>query len=750
MLKTDVDWAESMEYASDSSHEPIEFFSETLCNATSFDLMLGFFSSSAINVLADGFAAFLYNGGKMRMIINDILSDDDKLAIGVGESDTELFYFDLSSLQNIRNILSKRDRHFFECLAWLIRNNKIEIKIVAPKDGKGIAHSKFGVFRDYYNKVGFNGSCNFTKTALVDNIEHISVFSDWNNETDKRRIERLECLFDETFNGNNLQVEYKDAASVRTAIAGSFAEKDIKQLISEESELLNEHINGEIRSSIKATLKKIKQRLDELVAKEQNIKEEDEKPHFPYKDGPRDYQKRAFDNWKANKQKGFFAMATGTGKTITSLNCLYEIYKHCGYYKALILVPSILLVEQWEDECAKFAFKHVVKVCSKNSRWQEEITQLRMLEEFGNVNSYIIIATYSSFARDNVFTLLNSFPRKQLLFIADEAHNMGSKSMLERLPSIKYLRRIGLSATPERQYDIESTMAIKKFFGIDKEYTFSYPLDEAIHNGFLCKYLYYPHVVELAHDEMKEYIALSAKIAKYYSVDDNALRKGDPILTALLLKRKRIIHKAENKKIVFKDILERYFKEKHSLKYTLVYVPEGNTPDYGDNSDCVDDVISDDFTDSLIDEYSSIVKDIDDRVTVRKFTAQSKDRNEILNGFANGDIDVLTSMKCLDEGVDVPRSELAIFCASTGNPRQFIQRRGRILRKHKDKKIAIIHDLVVAPKVDPNTDSFSLERSLLASELRRVRSFALSSENSVDSLDELDDVMNYYALSIFN
>ena len=107
-------------------------------------------------------------------------------------------------------------------------------------------------------------------------------------------------------------------------------------------------------------------------------------------------------------------------------------------------------------------------------------------------------------------------------------------------------------------------------------------------------------------------------------------------------------------------------------------------------------------------------------------------------------------MKCLDEGVDVPRSELAIFCASTGNPRQFIQRRGRILRKHPDKHMAIIHDLVVAPEVQMGTASFNLEKSLLSNELRRVKNFALLSENSIDSVTELDDVMRYYGLSMFN
>ena len=141
---------------------------------------------------------------------------------------------------------------------------------------------------------------------------------------------------------------------------------------------------------------------------------------------------------------------------------------------------------------------------------------------------------------------------------------------------------------------------------------------------------------------------------------------------------------------------------------------------------------------------------MDDHVTVRKFISGQKDREEILYDFAEGRLQVLTSMKCLDEGVDVPRSELAIFCSSTGNPRQFIQRRGRVLRTHPDKKMAELHDLVVVPELNPNSDSFRMEQSLLRGELMRVNNFALLSENPSYSEMELRDVMNHYGLNLYN
>lgn len=177
MLKADVIWPKSRRFMSRTEWEPLGFFSEALCNSTTFDIKLGFFSSSAINVLADGFAAFLYGGGRMRMIINDVLSEDDCNAIVVGESDIITPYFDLNAIDCISYTLSKRDKHFFECLSWLIRNERIEIKIIAPKVGNGIAHSKCGIFSDGINKVAFDGSCNFSRMALIDNIESINAFA---------------------------------------------------------------------------------------------------------------------------------------------------------------------------------------------------------------------------------------------------------------------------------------------------------------------------------------------------------------------------------------------------------------------------------------------------------------------------------------------------------------------------------------------------------------------------------------------
>lgn len=743
-------------YVSRTKWEPAGFFSEGLCNATSFNLKLGFFSSSAINLLADGFAEFLYNGGRMRMVINDILSAEDKEAVKNGLT-TGLFIpaLNLNNLEDIKKTLDERSVHFFECLSWLIRQQRIEIRIIAPKEGVGISHFKCGYFADATDKVAFEGSCNFSRTALLENNESMSIFCDWDGMSDARRTNSFVDDFEHTFSGNDDTVQYLDVDDLKPRIVGTFQSKEICQLLEDERDLINHQESECLPDTIMWALQRARNKVEKAIEKEKRKNDvyiDATLPHFPFASGPRPYQKEAFKNWKANGQKGLFVMATGTGKTITALNCLLEIYNSRHYYKALILVPTVTLVDQWKEECGKFGFSHVLIVSNKNKVWRREIANLLLLEKTDSTqeqHSYIIIATYASFSRDNIFTDLVSLPRKKLLLIADEAHNMGANSIKSKLKGIHYARRIGLSATPDRQFDDEGNAAIRRFFGAESKYTFEFSMKEAIEKGFLCRYYYYPHLVRLTDGEMADYLEISKKLAKMFNYHSGTFTKNDDILTALLLKRKRIIHKAANKLGVFREIINKRLQESGHLKYTLVYVPEGNVTD-ADNADNFDvPGADDDYTSHLIDTYTSVIRDVSPHTTVMRFTSDTQDRKQILEQFATGELEVLTSMKCLDEGVDVPRSEMAIFCASTGNPRQFIQRRGRILRRHPDKHNAVIHDLIVAPEVDEPSDSFNMERSLLGGELKRVHNFALLSENADASINELDCILDYYKLSIF-
>ncbi len=735
----EVDWAEDGTYVPGEGFSPERFFNDGLKNSTEFDLKLGYFSSAAISVLAEGFATFISKGGYMRLIINHIVSKKDKEAITDGVMGNIIDCADLSNFQYLKTTFNEYQEQFFRCLAYMISQKRIDIRIIKPRGQKGIAHTKTGQFRDGDSITAFTGSANFTISGLFNNIENISI--DRSDSVDvmvQKRIAKQRKDFDAIMSGEKKGIEYLSPKDLVEAISTNYGDSDIEELLDVERKL------KEVKETDRPVTTTAQEEL--TIAS----------PSFPY-DKPRDYQMLAFENWKNNGQQGLFAMATGTGKTITSLNCLLEIYKRNGYYKAIILVPTITLVNQWEKECWKFNFGNIIKVYSKNSEWRSKIELLQMTEKYRKPNeptqNFVIISTYASFARENVFSILNSFERAKVLLIADEAHNMGSPSILKRLGTINYLRRIGLSATPERQFDEDTNKKLYRFFGAEEKFTFEYSMEEAIQKGVLCRYYYYPHLVKLTDEEMANYVELSEKISKYFNYNSGEFDKKDEILMGLLLARKRIIHKAANKLDAFKQIIGGRYEKNGNLKYSLIYVPEGNKPDYFPEADLFDkteQVADDAVSDHLIDIFTEAVMRVDKYITVRKFVSGQKDRDEILADFAKGKLQVLTSMKCLDEGVDVPRSELAIFCASTGNPRQFIQRRGRVLRKHPDKYMAEIHDLVVAPEISATSASYKMEQSLLKGELMRVKNFSMLSENPSYSQMELKAVMEHYGLNMYN
>ncbi|MCD4663843.1 MAG: DEAD/DEAH box helicase family protein, partial [Bacteroidales bacterium] len=428
------------------------------------------------------------------------------------------------------------------------------------------------------------------------------------------------------------------------------------------------------------------------------------------------------------------------GKTITSLNCILNEYLKTNSYKVVILVPTIALVEQWKNECAKFNFRNIISVSSKGN-WNEALSFFNTASKIINT-SYIVIATYASFVRKRFQNQFKSIS-KDAIFIADEVHNMGASSISKLLPGIHIEKRIGLSATPQRKYDYEGNIAIEEFFNDTPPFIYSFSMKQALDMGWLSKYLYYPHIVYLEDDELKQYIKISKQLLKFL---DPATKKYKDVseVEMLLLARKRIIHKAREKKSIFRKILKTEFEKKRNLKYTLVYVPEGKDPDYSSSDYYIED--EDEF--KLINDYTRIVSDIDSTIMVKQYTSKTNNRHDVIKDFEEGRIHVLTSMKCLDEGVDVPRSELAVFCASTGNPRQFIQRRGRVLRLHKEKIHAVIHDLVVVTKINPEENTYEMERSLIKKELERVVDFSGLSMNKIDSYEELKNILDYYNLNL--
>lgn len=735
MLK-EVSWSEDRSYRTGSENEPVQFYIDSLCNSNKLDLLLGYFSSAAINVLSLGFATFLYSGGNVRLIVNNILSQEDKDAIkaarnGIVQSNV----VDLSDIRQLKRTLDDYGKHFFECLAWLIANRKIQIKIIKPKSGKGIAHYKSGTFSDGIDTIGFKASCNFTAFGLLENLEELDAFLSWENSRSSKMIRRQKNDFENIFSGNAHFVDYLEVEDIEVAINREFGNKSLNELIIQERDLVEKKSRGLENKRIRKTFERVNAYIDKLF----------KEPRFPYPTGAREYQVAAYQNWLAKGCKGIFAMATGTGKTITSLNCALEEYRKSPNqtYHLIILVPTITLVEQWEREALSFNFQEIFKISSKVD-WQSQVTT--MISSAKRIPlSFVIISTYASFVKQKVQNLLKDLPQ-DTIFIADEGHNLAAPTVKIKIRNLKLEKRIGLSATPKRIYDPEGTAEMEIFFEDSEPYTFTFSMEKAIKEDILCQYYYYPHIIKLTENEMNAYIEISRQLAKLYLIGKSNSEK-DSIIEKLLLKRKRIIHKAANKLGATIDILKTRFLEKGNLKYTFIYVPEGETYEIREDEDepIIENI-------RIINQYTREIGKINERILVNQFISGKNDRDEILKQFQKGDIHIIASMKCLDEGVDIPRAEMAVFCSSTGNPRQFIQRRGRILRKHPEKNNAVIYDLVVLPDYEKEiegNETYELEKGLVKKELERVMYFASLAKNPYFTEDIFSDVCKHYNLNIY-
>ncbi len=730
MLK-ECDWSLDRDYKTGSLDEPLQFYLDGLANSNEFSLLLGYFSSSAINLLSVGFATFISKGGKMKMVINHLLSSKDKEAVEKANGESLNKVFDLTDVVSLGRVLDEYDTHFFECLAYLISEKRIQIKVIKPKNGKGIAHYKSGVFTDGQDSVGYKASCNFTLYGLSENLEELEAFLSWENGRSNKLIKKQLRLIDDYFSERDEDVEYISINEIEVVLKDKFGKKDINELLVQEEQLLKKKQSLISNIKLKNTIGKLFNDI-EIIRRT---------PKFPYVEGPREYQINAYNSWVDNDYKGMFAMATGTGKTITSLNCLLNEYKKTGIYRAIITVPTTALVEQWKKECTKFNFKNIITVSSKEN-WDNNLAFFNTASKLIDT-SYIVIVTYASFPRPKFQSYFTQLPKDTIL-IADETHNLGSQGLLRLLPNIHLEKRIGLSATPHRKFDEAGNTSIQEFFNDEPPYIVSYSMEEALKIGWLCKYTYHPHIVKLTDQEMEKYKELSLQLLRMGMFDkETGAFRSSPEIEKKLLERKRIIHKAANKLDAFKDILRSEFDKRKNLKYTLIYVPEGIETSF-DETDFIEETEDEN---RLINEYTRAVSNTDDSVMVKQFTSNSSNREDILKNFEESKIHVLTSMKCLDEGVDVPRSELAIFCASTGNPRQFIQRRGRVLRLHKDKIHATIHDLVVVPEID-DISTFEMEKGLVKKELERVVDFANLAMNKTDTYEILKKIIEYYNINL--
>jgi superfamily II DNA or RNA helicase len=724
MTFRDIIFPPTYKYSSDSEYIPLEFYEEVFPLCKTIDLLLGYFSSNAIKVLSNSFAEFIYNGGKMRLITNHVysLSDYDNLLNDTNLKDEDKIINIFSDLSEIQKNLSFEGKHFFDCLKYLLKKGRLEI-IPVKFNKVDLAHCKKMMLFDGKDYILTEGSINFTLPALLKNSESFQVETPWNGEVSIMRIEDERKKFEKIFNRSHPDYTYIDKAKIEVIINSIGRDKDVSDLLDDSLKLNRSNFSERVKKILEKKKERFHEKL-ELISIT---------PKFPFPQGPREYQKEAFKAWVNNNYSGVFAMATGTGKTITSLNCLLNIYNEHNFYRAIILVPSIALLNQWEEEVKSFNFKNILKVGGGNN-WEKDLANYASNYSWGLKKDLVIISTYGSFVLDR---FQKSFQKIQedFLLIADEAHNMGANNIQSKLNEVKVSKKIGLSATPKRIYDPEGTYAIDEFFKDTPPYTYNFGMEKALEYGFLTGYKYFPIIVELTEGEFEEYTEISKKLLKFFDFEKGKF-KEDPIVEILLLKRKNIIHKASNKLNLFSSIIGQLIKNKKD-QFVFAYIPEGNTQNAeGDRV-------------KILNQYLRRIHRDFPKIKMNSYTSEDQNLSEILRGFEDGKIEVLFAMKMLDEGVDIPRAEVGIFASSTGNPRQFIQRRGRLLRKHKDKAFATIYDMVVVPKLDNNLgELYSIERNLVKNELNRVGYFASLSMNFYDSKETLDDVCQKYDLDL--
>ncbi len=406
------------------------------------------------------------------------------------------------------------------------------------------------------------------------------------------------------------------------------------------------------------------------------------------------HQANAIELWEKAGRRGVFEHATGSGKTFTAIEA---IKKHLKTGEpALVLVPSQLLHEQWKREILEeIPDASVLMAGSGHIKWKDR-GRLRSQTSSGLGMNRVVVATMQTASTDAFINGLSQ--GDHLLIVADEIHQIGSPKNSIAL-SIRSGASLGLSATPIRYGDPEGTQRIFTRFGpvIPPAIT----LQDAIAAGRLVNYEYFPHPVHLSDEESE----LWKKLTKQISFELAKSKKKDSSagLTdkakMLLIQRSRIAKKARVKTGLATNVIKKEFKEGQSW---LVY--------------CED---SDQLNEMLFKLRAEGLRPLE------YHSNMSGDKVDALNWFKKFG-GVLVSIKCLDEGVDIPAVSHAFILASSQNPRQFIQRRGRVLRKSAEKNIAVIHDAIVVP-IDPESESEQI--SLLKAELIRALEFANSALN---------------------
>lgn len=690
-----------------------EFYLPLMSESVLYKRAVGFFSSSALAAYSLGIGQLIKNDGHIQLIATPELSDEDIQAIKYGyELRDELL--EKRIIDSLTTPINKFEEERLNLLATYIAENRLEIKIALVDNNNEIAiyHEKLGILHDGEgNIVCFTGSMNETLNGFKGNYETVDVFCDWN---DPERVQDKLDAFQKIWNNEEKGVITKRFPNVEKEIFERYKKKTVNYKV-DEDEFGIDFDNEKLKKS----------NLTGITFSEDTLY---------------DYQKQAIQNWENNNFCGIYNMCTGAGKTFTAIGSIKRLYERKeGNLAVIIVAPYQHLVEQWVEDLERFNIHPVIGYSGSIHKDYRKILKNQIFDYNIGARKFIcFICTNASFKIDEVQNLIKSI-RKSTLLVVDEAHNFGTKELMKTLtPQFEY--RLALSATLDRHGDPEGTEYLHSYFGYE---CIDYGLEQAIKEKRLTPYYYHPIVVYLSSDELERYENITREMRNYIYPDKSGRLVMTEKAKKLAIKRSRIVSGAISKVDALKECIEPYKKDKNLLIYC------GATTLFSEDLDDLD--VTEDIR--QIDYITKVIgNDLD--MNVSQFTSKEDipTRKNLIQHFKEGkELQGLVAIKCLDEGVNIPSIKTAFILASTTNPKEYIQRRGRVLRKSFGKDYAEIFDFITLPRPldvvkNLTEEETTFDESLVKNELNRIIEFKSLSLNPYDSNPLIDEIRETYNL----
>ncbi len=601
--------------------------------------------------------------------------------------------------------------HALDCLAWMIATGRLRLRVAVPKVESNY-HPKIWLFDDGTHQVLARGSGNATGRGVGSGVEHIDVDVTWIDHSRARVADGI-AMLDDWARGRSTGIQCVVALPEALELDIINTAPDDAPSQSDYTKALKEDMNPAWATDPTATLR---ERFASTSSREQ--------PRLTvpasleWRQGPFAHQGEAVAAWESDPDPdhGTISMATGAGKTVTALICATRLQDRLDGQPFLVVIsaPSIPLILQWKDEVRRFGLTAVAPSLERDAA----VALTNLFRGLAAGGTHVAIVTNNllcSPAFQSTVSLKTTHEGDAVptLLIADEAHTLGAEGFLSNKPEF-FERRLALSATPERQHDPDGTEEIFAFFGPP---VYEFGLDRAI--GFcLSPYNYYVHAATLDGDELDEFDALTARIG---AAIGRGLDEDDEALTSLLIARRRIIETAHAKLALLRAVLEHRGPRK--LQKVLIYASAKNPAQF--------------------DEIAAMLTDLDVRwaPVTQDTTANRRRLAQTLTTFREGGYQVLLAKKVLDEGVDIPSIREAFIVASSTVQREWIQRRGRVLRRHPEKPWAIVHDFLALPPAQlfQRGATTGLKR-IVRTELDRAYSFAAHARNAAGTGGVLSDL----------